>query len=227
MKEDELARISSRFEIAVKNFGQSTVGMLSNEKSFQAWFGAMVINEFGLSRVYREIHIPKMGLEFADYEASLPSKLTKGNELFPDISVSWIPAIDTRHASTRSEQGWEKASREIFKGLAIVSELKVTSSTKVPTSKKMVLEDLLKLHIFAETHRVHASQSPLRTYMIILDNHEVQTFGVNKMKDIFDEVHKVWPNCDFNRPDTMVISSNSGHTTTTIYRDCRVTEGSR
>lgn len=84
-----LERLCRRFEIAVSNFGRSCIGMRANEKAFQAWYAACVIQEFGLSRVYREVHLNKPELFELAQRHSFTSALEEGNELFPDLSVSW------------------------------------------------------------------------------------------------------------------------------------------
>jgi len=48
---NEIQRISKRFEIALSNFGRSCIDLQANEKAFQAWFAACIIQEFGLSYV--------------------------------------------------------------------------------------------------------------------------------------------------------------------------------
>lgn len=67
---------------------RSAYDLSANEKAFQAWYAASVIQEFGLSRVYREIHLMK-----SELVELVPTHILKGfergNELFPDLSVSW------------------------------------------------------------------------------------------------------------------------------------------
>jgi hypothetical protein len=41
-----LARVAARFEIAVGNFVRSAFDLAANEKAFQAWYAASVIQEF-------------------------------------------------------------------------------------------------------------------------------------------------------------------------------------
>ena len=105
MKPDvQIDRITKRFEIAVSNFGRSCIDMQANEKAFQAWYASCIVQEFGLSHVYREIHLGKSELFRLAPANELTKNLRKGNELFPDVSVSWLPNIDARHSSTRENR---------------------------------------------------------------------------------------------------------------------------
>lgn len=58
----ELDRLATRFEIAVENFFRSAFELQANEAAYQAWYAASVIAEFGLSRVYREVHLSRKQL---------------------------------------------------------------------------------------------------------------------------------------------------------------------
>jgi hypothetical protein len=98
----QIERITKRFEIALSNFGRSCIDLQANEKAFQAWYAACIIQEFGLSHVYREIHLWKSELFASSRPNEMTIALKKGNELFPDVSVSWLPDIDVRHSSTRA-----------------------------------------------------------------------------------------------------------------------------
>lgn len=165
----ELERLCSRYEIAVGNFGRSCAGMRANEKSFQAWYASCVIQELGLSRVYREVHLSKGSL-FADIEAhELWEPLEKGNELFPDLVVSWEPDIDARHSSSRTEA--LRGAGAMLSRLAIVSELKVTGSTGKSTLRHAVRQDLAKLAVFAAACPANGDVRGIATYMVVLDNH--------------------------------------------------------
>ena len=65
--------------------------MQANEKAFQAWYASSIIQEFGISHVYREIHLWKKELFFLAPPNRLTAKLEKGNELFPDRYIDGIP----------------------------------------------------------------------------------------------------------------------------------------
>lgn len=155
-----------RFEIAVSNFGRSCLSMRSNEKAFQAWFAACVIQEFGLSRVYREVHLDKKQLFIGLDPHPYWDGLRKGNELFPDLSVSWDPDVDTRHSSNRKDD-----AAQMLRRMAIVSEFKVTGSTSDATPRAHVLRDLQKLTLFATARsRGGAEERGCAHYMVVLDN---------------------------------------------------------
>jgi len=121
---EQIERISKRFEIALSNFGRSCLDMQANEKAFQAWYATCIIQEFGLSHVYREIHLWKSELFKLSRPNDITISLQKGNELFPDVSVSWFPDIDARHSSTRRSK--LRQAGALLSEFAIISELKVT-----------------------------------------------------------------------------------------------------
>src|SRR5687767_6792669 len=138
--DNDLQRLCKRYEIAVGNFARSCITMRANEKSFQAWYASCMIQEFGLSRVYREVHLSKGSLFEMIHPDPLWRSLEGGNELFPDLVVSWEPDVDVRHSSSRSKNLREAAA--MLHRLAIVSELKVTGSTGLATSPQQIRQDL-------------------------------------------------------------------------------------
>jgi hypothetical protein len=95
-----------------------------------------------------------------------------GNELFPDVSVSWFPNIDVRHSSTRNLG--LKNPGIFLNEFSIVCELKVTGSTSKPTQPRQILNDIAKLYLFSAAHKKSSElvtdPYPLQCYMIILDN---------------------------------------------------------
>jgi hypothetical protein len=169
---EQIKRISRRFEIALSNFGRSCMDMQANEKAFQAWYASCIIQEFGLSHVYREIHLWKSELFELSSLNEMTKPLEKGHELFPDVSVSWYPDIDARHSSTRKNK--LRPAGALLSEFAIISELKVTGSTSNPTPPKAIFIDISKLFIFSEAHKNFSNNnenfSPLKCYMVVFDN---------------------------------------------------------
>ena len=170
-------RLCYRFEIAVANFGRSCIDMSANEKAFQAWYTAGLVQEFGLARVYREVHLWKPDMRKLIGKRALTDSLLERCELFPDVSVSWEDDLDARDSRSRLPLAIRNAGGMLHE-LAIISEFKATGSTSVPTSPGMIQRDLLKLHAFSEAHLKYeekrvsspARRRPLCCYMVILDN---------------------------------------------------------
>lgn len=223
----EIQRLCRRFEIAVSNFGQSCISMKANEKAFQAWFAASVIQEFGLSRVYREIHLKKHELFSLAKNVTMASSLSEGNELFPDVSVSWLPDIDARHSDTRAE--FLKHAGDFLLKFAIISELKVTGSTSMATPVKAVERDILKLAVFAAAHQTRASDkealnAALRTYMVIMDNFSKAdgafkpSYSATKLQPLFESFVGTWPE-NLRKPTLLVISHEGSHSRMRVYSD--------
>jgi hypothetical protein len=201
-KMEKIERVSKRFEIALSNFGRSCIDLQANEKAFQAWYASCIIQEFGLSHVYREIHLWKTELFKLSSPNEMTSSIEKGNELFPDLSVSWMPDVDTRHSSTREET--LRSAGDLLTEFAIISELKVTGSTLRPTSPKAIFIDISKLFVFLEAHqkfsKIKGYSSSLRCYMVIFDNAKnsegdfKKGYTKDKIGEIAEKVLNYWPN---------------------------------
>ena len=190
----ELDRLKTRFEIAVENFFRSTFDLQANEAAYQAWYAASVIAEFGLSRVYREVHLSRRQL--ADLVSpEILVGFEKGNELFPDLSVSWEEAVDARSTEARGD---ELDAAGMLNQFGIITEFKATASTAKPTPPAAIKRDLRKLGLFAEAHAAKGT-NPLATYMAILDNHRradrtpASRYRRERMIELLERVAKNWP----------------------------------
>lgn len=155
----DLDHLARRFEIAVENFFRSTFDLRANEAAFQAWFAASVIAEFGLSRVYREVHLMRNQLAELVPEDALVD-FEKRNELVPDLGVSWEEAIDARHSVAR---GVDRGAGWLLDQFGILTELKVTGSTGRSTPPAAIHRDLRKLGLFAAAHRKAGESNPMAT----------------------------------------------------------------
>lgn len=233
----DISKLTRRFEIAVGNFGRSCVDMQGNEKAFQAWYAASVIQEFGLARVYREIHLWKSDLR-ESIEPNLSnfllstgngSLLNQGNELFPDLSVTWEPDLDARHSSTRRPD--LRSAAQMLNQIAIVSEFKVTGSTNEQTSWAAIQKDLLKLSIFASAQqsltRLGLVARPFAAYMVILHNHPNQRgntrFERATMESRLSQLALSWPQ-SVPVPTVMLIRGSSIGGVVDIYRNFSLME---
>jgi hypothetical protein len=223
--EEQLKRISNRFEIAVSNFGRSCIDLQSNEKAFQAWFASCVIQEFGISYVYREIHLGKAELFRLAPDNDIKKRVKAGNELFPDLSISWTPNIDTRHSSTR-KNNLRKAGA-FLKEFCILSELKVTGSTSKPTPPRDIKNDIAKLFLFSAGHLYSFhNQTPkhkLKCYMVILDNVKnnegrlKKSYPKQKVDNIVKSVKEDW-GIKIPKPDIILLSPGNNSFKVSILR---------
>jgi hypothetical protein len=215
----EFEQLCKRFEIAVANFGRSCIDLRANEKAFQAWYAASVIQEFGMSRVYREVHCNASYLRELLFEHKLLAKFKMKNEIFPDLSISWASNIDARHTSTRIanlEKHDENPQKDkILQKFAIVSELKVTGSTANATTPRAIKRDFVKLTLLADAQRKEvgsgaSNDGGFSAYSVILDNH----FSVSRRLDhnesesqiakILFKAKEEWPE-DSIKPKVIVI----------------------
>ena len=209
----QIERITKRFEIALSNFGRSCMDLQANERAFQAWYAACVIQEFGLSHVYREIHLWKSELFALSRPNEMTIALKKGNKLFPDVSVSWLPDIDVRHSSTRDNN--LRPAGALLSEFAIISELKVTGSTLHPTPPKAIFIDISKLLVFLEAHKSFSNKkgnsSLLRCYMVVFDNAKnsdgefKKSYTKGKIDEIAKKALNYWPK-SVPKPDLALIS---------------------
>lgn len=135
-----------RFIASWLSFSIAARNLLSNEKSFQAWFAASLIQEFGFSRVYRELHIEKEQLRKpckSFRQAFDTLNMHEGNEFIPDICIAREENVDTRHSATR-DKGLRDIKNMLSK-MSMITEFKVSASSKKATSFRSVRKDLLKL----------------------------------------------------------------------------------
>ena len=200
--------------------------MKANERAFHAWYAACVIQEFGLARVYREVHYLKDDLFDLVGRRPATERLHEGNELFPDLSVSWEPDIDARHSATRAER-LRKAGR-MLREFGILSELKVTGSTRSATPPRDVMSDLVKLGVFAGAH---AATPPaggcegrgLATYMVILDNFchgeggARPHYDVERIAELIRGAKRDWPG-EWPMPTILVIRPGAVDAEVVTYR---------
>lgn len=214
----ELVRLTDRFEIAVGNFVRSCFDLLANEKAFQAWFAASVIQEFGLSRVFREVHLDKRQLAQL-VPPGLMEGFARGNELFPDLSISWEEAIDARHTQARSD---ELDAGGMLSQFGIISEFKVTSSTARPTPPRAIRTDIRKLGLLAAAHQKIHPASELATYLVILDNHRTSgsltaRYRPERISRLLESVARDWQGGPM--PTVLVGEAVDGHVVVSTYRD--------
>ncbi len=212
MESNERAILTDRFITAWVNFCMSTATLQSNEKSFQAWFASCLIQHFGLARVYREVHLdkPQMiarfnppGLMILFPELYRTVKAGK-NELLPDVCVTRLPSLDTRHTSNRSKNAQDFSW--IISEIVVITELKVATTTKHATGTQYgkVYEDILKLGLIMNAAN-HNSEVPL-FFACVLDNlaraqpeDHVQSKFINPLlKDAKD-----WPT-DWRKPSVLI-----------------------
>jgi hypothetical protein len=216
-------RLTTRFEIAVANFCRSAFNLAANEKAYQAWLATSVIHEFGISRVYREVHLLKSQLAHLATPEVMEG-FTDGNELFPDLSVSWEEAIDARHTAARPPH---LDAGAMLGELAVVTEFKATASTSQPTTPTAIRRDLRKLGPFTMAARSKPDRT-LAAYLVVLDNHRrtdgtlTGRYRTDRMEQLLDTVKRTWP-VDLPAPRVVVGWSDGGPLTIDHYQGFEVT----
>jgi hypothetical protein len=156
----------------------------------------------------------------------MTKSLEKGNELFPDVSVSWLPDIDVRHSRTR-EKDLKKAGALLCE-FAIISELKVTGSTSHPTPPKAIITDISKLFVFSEAHhkysKKHSKLNLLKCYMVIFDNAKnsnglfKRTYTKGKIEKMLKEPLISWPE-KVPKPDLALITPGENSAKLSLLRN--------
>ena len=194
--------LSNRFVTAWANFCRSVSGLQSNEKSFQAWFASSLIQEFGLAKVYREVHFDKGHIRECfsfKLKSIFPELYTKlgmnKHELFPDVCITKTAGVDTRHTVARSDS--MRHASTILNEMDVVTELKVACSSKgaIATQYSKVYPDILKLGLFMNAALASKQDVPL-AFMCVLDNRPDR----QKKRYVYDRyIHrlredaKTWP----------------------------------
>jgi len=157
----------------------------------------------------------------------------RGNELFPDLSVSWQPDVDARHSGTRSRP--VKHASQMLPQMAILSELKVTGSTSTPTPPEWIRRDLAKLAVFAAAHkratvRNKAASREIACYMVILDNRcdknsrACPHYDKDRIGVLLAEVARDWPP-GTNAPTVLLICPCGESAVIRAYRAFVATNG--
>ena len=184
MKPDvQIDRITKRFEIAVSNFGRSCIDMQANEKAFQAWYASCIVQEFGLSHVYREIHLGKSELFRLAPANELTKNLRKAGAFLSEFSL--ISELKVTGSTSRPTP-----PRDVLKDIA---KLFVFSSAHKSFSE------------------LHSSNLPLRCYMVVLDNAKdkesnfKKSYSESKIDWLVDKARKSWKD-GVPKPCVMLIS---------------------
>ena len=231
---DELQRLCKRFELAVSSFGHSCFDLCAREASFQAWYASCVIEEFALSRVYREIDFPKQDLFDGLSEDGLSDGFrlapdqTRG-AINPDLVVSWFPDLQARTGVTRHMR--IHSCTAMLRDIAIVSELKVAAIMKNPGQRKAMFADLGKLLAFLRCHaKRDQDELPDRSiaaYLVFLDNYVTPEnehksyYGQRQIGDALMEVSRRWSS-EVNPPVVIVITKEDGKMCVNRYREFEI-----
>lgn len=131
------------------------------------------------------------------------SRFEKGNEFFPDLTVSWRPNIDARSSNTR--EGKLNSAGAMLLEFSILSELKVTGSTGKSTPGKHVTRDLAKLAVFAIAHQRAAQEAKgelakrtIAMYLVVIDNYRRNNISSRhnskaQLRDLLSKFEPNWP----------------------------------
>lgn len=152
--------VARKFEAAWDVFARTCGGAVAPEATFQAWFAHYLISQFGIDRVAREPIFKHKDI------GSTWQHVVPGGEVKLDAVVLREPGVDLPHYVHR---GGNRDGMHTLGDLAVISELKVSSSGGGGLDHKEVAQDAYKLSLLLEQADKLGIAAPL-AYLGILDN---------------------------------------------------------
>lgn len=158
--------VGAKFVAAWKVFASTCAGFTAPEATFQAWFAHYLISQFGIDRVAREV----------DFGHKHPDSSWKphfgGNSVNVDAVVTRRPGIWL----PRRSQLEDRSGISRLGDLAVISELKVASTTKSGLDHTEVCRDHWKLAMLMDEAERRDIELPL-AYVCVLDNNPAHTYS--------------------------------------------------
>lgn len=167
------ADTDQKVRAAWNDFATACTGVVAPEATFQAWLAYFMIGEFGLDRVARE---PDFGT------STLTSPWRnhfKGHSVNVDLVVTRTPGIYLpRRAQLTDRSGVSRLG-----DLAVISELKVASTTMRGLTHTEVARDFWKLSMLLEAAEDRGLEVPL-AYVCVLNNHAQHPYDLKHLNEI-------------------------------------------
>ena len=164
--------IAAKFEAAWDVFARTCSRAVAPEATFQAWFAHYLISQFGIDRVVREINFKHLR------DTSSWKPLVPGGEVKLDAVVLRAPGVDLPHYAHR---GGDRDGMHTLGDLAVISELKVSSTQGEGLSHGEVAQDVYKLSLLLKQAEDRQLTPPL-AYLGILDNHPRKTYRLTTLE---------------------------------------------
>lgn len=139
---------------------EATEGAVMPEATFQAWFAHSLMDRFPMRCVAREP-------DFDPRHSRSEHAVGFDTSVHLDIVVCTHPAVELPRRAARTTGGpggWDS-----LRDLAIISEIKVGSTTLSGFSYSAVAQDYRKLSMFLDEAQTRGLEPP--AFMCLLDNH--------------------------------------------------------
>ncbi len=159
----------TKFRAAWLVLSRTCASSIAPEATYQAWFAHYLISQFGIDRVAREPIF-----KYTGFESTYRGRFT-GGEIKLDAVVTRTPGIVLPHYIYRGTEG---SGVETLQELAIISELKVSSTQGGGLDHTEVSRDFWKLSLLLHEAERRGYSVPL-AYVCVLDNHPRRRYNVN------------------------------------------------
>ena len=177
--------IDLKFRAAWDVFSATCSRFLAPEPTYQAWFAHYLISQFGIDRVAREPMVKKEHFAETPWKAKVA-----GNHVRLDVVVTREPGIHLPHYANRWDRAADGTGLQRLRGMAVISELKVTATQGEGQDHGEVARDAYKLSMLLDelrTSGVSADALPL-AYLCVLDNHPRKTYDEAWLQRRFESV---------------------------------------
>jgi hypothetical protein len=167
MAEDVAGKFKAAWEVFSLTCGQ----FIAPEPTYQAWFAHYLISQFGIDRVAREPMVKKANFEETPWKSRV-----LGDHVRLDVVVMRSPGVHLPHYASRLDRAEDGSGLQRLRGMAVISELKVTATQGAGQDHTEVARDAYKLSMLLdELERSGAEELP-QAYLCILDNHPRKTY---------------------------------------------------
>lgn len=175
--------VDLKFRAAWDVFSATCSRFLAPEPTYQAWFAHYLISQFGIDRVAREPMVKKQHFVESAWKAKVA-----GDHVRLDVVVTREPGVHLPHYANRWDRSGDGSGLERLRGMAAISELKVTATQGEGQDHGEVARDAYKLSMLLDELRssgVPEDQLPL-AYLCVLDNHPRKTYAEHTLQRRFE-----------------------------------------
>lgn len=167
-------QITQKFEAAWEVFTATCAQFIAPEPTYQAWFAHYLISQFGIDRVAREPMVKKQEFTETPWKAKV-----LGGHVRLDVVIMRTPGIHLPHYASRIDRSPDGSGLHRLRGMAVISELKVTATQGEGQSHTEVARDAYKLSMLLdELQRRGVGEHELpEAYLCVLDNHPTKRYN--------------------------------------------------
>lgn len=163
--------VEGKFLAAWQVFAQTCGKFIAPEPTYQAWFAHYLISQFGIDRVAREPMVKKEPFRDTTWKG-----LVTGNHVRLDAVVMRSPGIHLPHYGSRIDRSPDGTGLHRLRGMAVITELKVTATQGEGQDHTEVARDAFKLSMLLDELQAAPDAAVPLAYLCILDNHPTKRY---------------------------------------------------